>query len=599
MRDFQGQFANKGGRNAPKMGESRNTKGTVLRVWNYMGYQKAALTFVIFLVFVTTLLGLLGPYLMGVIIDQYIVPKDLSGTARMCMLLITIYGITVFLTWLQTFVMINVALKTIQKIRQDIFEKIQMLSLRFFDVRSQGDLMSRVTNDIDNLNQALTQSVVQIISSALTFIGVTIAMFALDWILAIVTLITVPIMFFVTKKLVAYSGKNFAKRQKDLGELNGFIEEAITGADVTTLYGKEKETVQNFNKINEQLRISATKADTFSAFIFPSMNFINNLGMGLVIGTGSVMVLNGMTTVGVIAAFINYSRQFSRPLSQFATLMNTIQAAVAGGERVFEIMDEVPEIQNKKDASCIVQNLQGHVALENVSFGYEENKTILKEVSLKAQPGETIALVGPTGSGKTTIINLLTRFYDIQQGQIHIDGKNIKDYDINSLRSKIGVVLQDTYLFAGTIMDNIRYGRLDASDEEVINAAKAASAHSFIKHLPNQYETKIASEGSNLSQGQKQLLAIARAILADADILILDEATSNIDTRTELQIQEGLNNLMRNRTSFVIAHRLKTIEKADQILVIKDGSILEKGNHESLMEDRGFYFDLYTSQFKI
>ncbi|MDC7736822.1 ABC transporter ATP-binding protein [Bacillus sp. FF-1] len=598
MRNFQGQFANKGGRNATKMGKAKNTKGTVMRVWNYMGYQKAALTFVIFLVFATTLLGLLGPYLMGVIIDQYIVPKDLNGTARMCMLLIAIYGITVFLTWLQTFVMVNVALKTIQKIRQDIFEKIQTLSLRFFDVRSQGDLMSRVTNDIDNLNQALTQSVVQIISSALTFIGVTIAMFALDWILAIVTLITVPIMFFVTKKLVAYSGKNFAKRQKDLGELNGFIEEAITGADVTTLYGKEKETVQNFNKINEQLRVSATKADTFSAFIFPSMNFINNLGMGLVIGTGSVMALNGMTTVGVIAAFINYSRQFSRPLSQFATLMNTIQAAVAGGERVFEIMDEVPEIKNKKDA-FVVQNLQGHVALENVSFGYEENKTILKEVSLKARPGETIALVGPTGSGKTTIINLLTRFYDIQQGQIHIDGKNIKEYDMNSLRSKIGVVLQDTYLFAGTIMDNIRYGRLDASDEEVINAAKAASAHSFIKHLPNQYETKIASEGSNLSQGQKQLLAIARAILADADILILDEATSNIDTRTELQIQEGLNNLMRGRTSFVIAHRLKTIEKADQILVIKDGSILGKGNHESLMEDRGFYFDLYTSQFKI
>ena len=278
------------------------------------------------------------------------------------------------------------------------------------------------------------------------------------------------------------------------------------------MYGKEKETVQNFNKINEQLRVSATKADTFSAFIFPSMNFINNLGMGLVIGTGSVMVLNGMTTVGVIAAFINYSRQFSRPLSQFATLMNTIQAAVAGGERVFEIMDEVPEIQNKKDA-FVVQNLQGHVALENVSFGYAENKTILKEVSLKAQPGETIALVGPTGSGKTTIINLLTRFYDIQQGQIHIDGKDIKDYDINSLRSKIGVVLQDTYLFAGSIMDNIRYGSLDATDEEVITAAKATSAHSFIKHLPNQYETEIASEGSNLSQGQKQLLAIARAIL--------------------------------------------------------------------------------------
>ncbi|PGS02545.1 MULTISPECIES: ABC transporter ATP-binding protein [Bacillus] len=591
MRNFQGQFGNKGGRSNSKSGKPKDTKGTVMRIWNYMGYQKAALMFVTVLVFVTTLLGLLGPYYMGVIIDEYIIPRDLNGTARMCMLLIGIYGVTVLLTWLQTYLMVNVALKTIQKIRQDIFEKIQTLSLRFFDVRSQGDLMSRVTNDIDSLNQALTQSVVQIISSALTFVGVTIAMFSLDWILAIVTLITVPIMFFVTKKLVAYSGKNFAKRQKDLGELNGFIEEAITGADVITLYGKEKETVNKFHAINEQLRISATKADTFSAFIFPSMNFINNLGMGLVILAGAIMVLNGMTTVGVIAAFINYSRQFSRPLSQFATLMNTIQAAVAGGERVFEIMDEVPEIQNKKDA-IVVQNLKGNVSFEHVSFGYTKEKEILKDVNLHAHPGETIALVGPTGSGKTTVINLLTRFYDIHKGQIKIDGKDIKDYDISSLRSKIGVVLQDTYLFAGTIMDNIRYGRLDASNEEVIAAAKAASAHFFIKHLPNQYETEIASEGSNLSQGQKQLQA-------DADILVLDEATSNIDTRTELQIQSGLNNLMKGRTSFVIAHRLKTIEKADQILVIQDGEIIERGNHESLIESQGFYYGLYTSQFKI
>ncbi|MGG3521331.1 ABC transporter ATP-binding protein [Bacillus pseudomycoides] len=596
MRNFQGQFGNKGGRSNSKSGKPKDTKGTVMRIWNYMGYQKAALMFVTVLVFVTTLLGLLGPYYMGVIIDEYIIPRDLNGTARMCMLLIGIYGVTVLLTWLQTYLMVNVALKTIQKIRQDIFEKIQTLSLRFFDVCSQGDLMSRVTNGIDSLNQALTQSVVQIISSALTFVGVTIAMFSLDWILAIVTLITVPIMFFVTKKLVAYSGKNFAKRQKDLGELNGFIEEAITGADVITLYGKEKETVNKFHAINEQLRISATKADTFSAFIFPSMNFINNLGMGLVILAGAIMVLNGMTTVGVIAAFINYSRQFSRPLSQFATLMNTIQAAVAGGERVFEIMDEVPEIQNKKDA-IVVQNLKGNVSFEHVSFGYTKEKEILKDVNLHAHPGETIALVGPTGSGKTTVINLLTRFYDIHKGQIKIDGKDIKDYDISSLRSKIGVVLQDTYLFAGTIMDNIRYGRLDASNEEVIAAAKAASAHFFIKHLPNQYETEIASEGSNLSQGQKQLLAIARAILADADILVLDEATSNIDTRTELQIQSGLNNLMKGRTSFVIAHRLKTIEKADQILVIQDGEIIERGNHESLIESQGFYYGLYTSQF--
>ncbi|WP_242142965.1 MULTISPECIES: ABC transporter ATP-binding protein [unclassified Bacillus cereus group] len=598
MRNFQGQFANKNGRNNVKGGKPKNTKGTIMRIWNYMGYQKAALIFVIMLVIATTLLGLLGPYYIGVIIDEYIIPRDLHGTVKMCILLAVIYGVTVFLTWLQTFMMVNVALKTIQKIRQDLFEKIQTLSLRFFDTHSQGDLMSRVTNDIDNLNQALTQSVVQIISSALTFVGVTIAMFSLDWILAIVTLITVPIMFVVTKRLVAYSGKNFAKRQQDLGELNGFIEEAITGADVITLYGKEKETVHKFNAINEKLRVSATKADTFSAFIFPSMNFINNLGMGLVIGTGSIMVLTGMTTVGIIASFINYSRQFSRPLSQFATLMNMIQAAVAGGERVFEIMDEVPEIQNKKNP-IVVQKLEGNVTFDHVSFGYEKEKEILKDVSLQASPGETIALVGPTGSGKTTIINLLTRFYDIHKGQIKIDGTNIKEYDISSLRSKIGVVLQDTYLFAGTIMDNIRYGRLDASDEEVIAAAKAASAHSFIKHLPNQYETKIASEGANLSQGQKQLLAIARAILADADILILDEATSNIDTRTELQIQAGLNRLMKGKTSFVIAHRLKTIEEADKILVIQDGKIIERGDHTLLMEKEGFYYGMYTSQFLI
>ncbi|MDZ3952318.1 ABC transporter ATP-binding protein [Bacillus thuringiensis] len=597
MRNFQEAFGNKGRRNNPKAKKAKHTKGTIMRVWNYIGYQKIALMFVILLVCMTTLLGLLGPYLIGVIIDEYIVPKDINGTVRMCILLICIYGITVFLTWLQTFIMINVALKTIQKIRQDIFEKMQTLSLRFFDARSQGDLMSRVTNDIDNLNLSLTQSVVQIISSVLTFIGVTIAMFLLNWILAIVTLITIPSVGFVTKKLATYSGENFAERQKDLGKLNGFIEEAITGAEITTLYGKEEETINEFNKINNQLKHSFAKSDTCSALFYPIMNFINNVGMGLVIGVGGGMVLNGMTTVGVITAFINYSRQLFRPLSQFATLMNTFQAAIAGGERVFEIMDEIPEIQNNKDAVS-VQKLQGNVLFENISFGYMEGQEVLKDVSLHVTSGEMVALVGPSGSGKTTIINLLTRFYDIKKGQIQIDGKNIKDFDIDSLRSKLGIVLQDTYLFAGTIMENIRYGRLEASDEEVIVAAKSASAHLFIKHLSNQYETKILSGGSNLSQGQKQLLAIARAILADADILILDEATSNIDTKTELQIQAGLNNLMKGRTSFVIAHRLKTIEKADQIFVIKDGEIYEKGNHISLMEKQGLYCDLYTNQFE-
>ncbi|PFB53336.1 multidrug ABC transporter ATP-binding protein [Bacillus thuringiensis] len=571
---------------------------TVLRIWNYLGYQKTSLICVIILVLLTTLLSLLSPYYMGIIVDKYIMSKDLNGTVQMCWLLIVIFGITTFLTWLQTFIMVNIALKTIRKIRQDLFRKIHQLSLRFFDIHSNGDLMSRITNDIDNLEQALTQSVVQIISSILTVVGVTITMFSIDWILATLTVIPVPIMFFITKRLVTYSSKNFRKRQKDLGDMNGFIEEAIAGADVITLYGRQKEILNNFSKINERLRISVTKSDTLSAFIYPIMNFINNLGVGIVIGAGTIMVLNGMTTVGIITVFINYSRQFSRPLRQLATFMNTIQAAVAGGERIFEIMDETPEIQNKTDA-IITRKLKGNVTFDHVTFGYESDKEILKDINLQATPGQTIALVGPTGSGKTTIVNLLTRFYDIQKGHIRIDGRDIKEYNINSLRSKIGVVLQDTYLFAGTIMENIRYGRLNASNEEVMAAAKAASAHDFIKHLSDQYETKIASEGTNLSQGQKQLIAIARAILVNADILILDEATSNIDTRTELQIQAGLNNLMRGRTSFVIAHRMKTIEKADQILVIKDGRIFERGDHISLMEKKSLYFQLYTNQFEI
>ncbi|WP_340135791.1 ABC transporter ATP-binding protein [Bacillus cereus] len=594
MSKFQKLFKKKDKRNNTQVKKLR----TVFRIWNYLGYQKISLICVIFLVFLTTLLSLLSPYYMGIIVDKYIMSKDLNGTVRMCWLLILIFGITTFLTWLQTFIMVNIALKTIRKIRQDLFRKIHQLSLRFFDMHSNGDLMSRITNDIDNLEQALTQSVVQIISSVLTVVGVTITMFSIDWILAIITVIPVPIMFFITKRLVTYSSTNFRKRQKDLGDMNGFIEESIAGADVITLYGKQKEILNNFNKINERFRISATKSDTFSAFIYPVMNFINNLGIGIVIGVGAIMVLNGITTVGIIVAFINYSRQFSRPLRQLATLMNTIQAAAAGGERIFEIMDETPEIQNKTDA-IITRKLQGNVTFDHVTFGYKNEKVILKDINLQATSGQTIALVGPTGSGKTTIINLLTRFYDIQKGHIRIDGRNIKDYDINSLRSKIGVVLQDTYLFAGTIMENIRYGRLNASNEEVVAAAQAASAHDFIKHLSDQYETKIASEGTTLSQGQKQLIAIARAILVNADILILDEATSNIDTRTELQIQAGLNNLMRGRTSFVIAHRLKTIEKADQILVIKNGRIFERGDHISLMEKKGLYFQLYTKQFGI
>jgi ATP-binding cassette subfamily B protein len=587
-----------GGRFGAQLEKPKDAKNTVKRIWRYLGSQNIGLIAAIVLVLLTSLLGLLGPYFIGVIIDKYIIPHDVDGAIRMILILAGIYLLTTALTWLQTYIMINVAQNTINQLRFDLFVKLQTLSLRFFDTRPHGDLMSRVTNDIDNLNSALSQSVTQVLSSVISIVGVIIAMFSLNWILAIITLFIVPIMVLATKKIYQYSSSSFIKRQRDIGDLNGFVEEKIQGAEIVSLYGKETKTIEDVHHINEKLRKSGRQADTFSGFINPIINFINSLGLGLVIGAGALLVINGNMTIGIIASFVSYSRQFSRPISQIATLLNTIQSAIAGGERVFEIMDEVPEITDKPNAQSI-SKFQGKVAFRQVSFGYDQDKLVLKHIQLEAHPGETVALVGPTGSGKTTIVNLLTRFYDIQTGQIQVDDKDITDYKIDDLRKRISIVLQDTYLFSGTILDNIRYGRQDATEADVIAAAKMAWAHYFIKHLPDQYQSKIVSGGTNLSQGQRQLIAIARAILMDSDILILDEATSNIDTRTELHIQRGLKNLMQGRTSFVIAHRLKTIENADQILVINQGNIMERGNHKALMDKKGFYYELYNAQFDI
>lgn len=575
--------------------KAKDKKGTIKRIWNYMEKQKFAMIASIIFVIISTLLNLLVPYLIGKIIDDYIIPKDMEGTLRFLLLLALIYIAASIFTWLQTLLMVRVSLKTIQILRQHLFEKFQTLSLRFFDKRTHGDLMSRVTNDIESLNNALSQSVIQIFSSILMVSGVAIAMFMLNWMLAIVSLAIIPLIIITTKKIIKYSGSNFIRRQRDLGELNGFVEEAISGNEVITIFGQEEKTFTKFAQVNERLRQSATAADTVSGFLGPINNFINNLGLALIIGMGALMTVQEMATVGIIAAFVTYSRQFFRPINQLSSLLNTFQSAIAGAERVFEIMDEAPDLTDKNDA-IEINSFKGDVEFSKVNFSYEDGKPILKKISFKARAGEKIALVGPTGSGKTTIINLLMRFYDINSGEIKIDGRKIEDYKISSLRENIGIVLQDTFLFSGTIMENIRYGRLEATDEEVVTAAKMASAHGFIKHLPDQYGTQITSGGSSLSQGQRQLLSIARAILADSDILILDEATSSIDTRTEIAIQQGLNRLSEGRTSFVIAHRLKTIENANQILVIHQGELIEHGTHEALLQKKGFYNELYESQ---
>jgi len=578
--------------------KAKDWKRTIRRIWRQMEKQKAGLIFSVIFVILSTILGLIGPYLIGVIIDEYIIPKDVSGTITFLGILTAVYVATALFTWLQNYMMVRVSLETIRNLRQELFNKLQTLSLRFFDNRTHGDLMSRVTNDIDTLNNALSQSIIQILSSILMVSGVAIAMFSLNWVLAIVTLLVIPLMIYTTKKIITYSSNFFIKRQRDLGQLNSVVEESISGSEVIRLFGKEEKVNDQFSEVNERLRGSAMAADTVSGFLGPVNNFINNIGLGLVIAVGAVLAVHNLATVGIIGSFVLYSRQFFRPINQLSNLINLFQSAIAGAERVYEIMDETPDIVDKENA-ITVDSLKGEVEFSHVNFSYEEDRPILKNVHFAVKAGEKIALVGPTGSGKTTIINLLTRFYDVSSGELMVDGRNIQDYQLSGLRKKIGVVLQDTFLFSGTIMENIRYGRLDATDEEVVTAAKMASAHQYIQHLPDGYHTWITFGGANLSQGQRQLLAIARAILADSDILILDEATSSIDTNTEIEIQKGINRLTEGKTSFIIAHRLKTIENADRILVIHQGEIIESGTHKELLAKKGFYFNMYDSQFNL
>jgi ATP-binding cassette subfamily B protein len=422
-------------------------------------------------------------------------------------------------------------------------------------------------------------------------------MFVINVRLALVSLVTIPLMMFLSRAIAKRTRKGFREQQEHLGQLNGIIEETVTGQRVVKAYVREQAVIDHFETVNVKLRLAATNARILAGTIGPLTNFVNNLGFAIIAGTGGWLAVRGLATVGTIASFVNYARRFSRPLNQIANLYNSIQSALAGAERVFEIIDQVPEVQDAPDAAPLT-TVQGDVRFDDVCFGYVEDVPVLKQVSLHARPGETIALVGPTGAGKTTIVNLLTRFYDIDSGSISIDDMDIRQVRKDDLRRKLGIVLQDTFLFSSTVMENIRYGRLDATDEEVIAAAKVANAHQFIHRLPEGYQTLLSERGSNLSQGQRQLLAIARAVLADPSILILDEATSSVDTRTEQHIQEAMLRLMEGRTSFVIAHRLSTVREADRILVINDGEIIERGTHRELLAQEGFYRHLYMSQFK-
>ncbi|MFO7634922.1 MAG: ABC transporter ATP-binding protein [Caldilinea sp.] len=593
------------GRGGPPMGHlkgkpepAKDVRGTLLRLWGYLRRQRAALVATAVIVVANTGLVVLGPYLLGIAIDTALTPGDLLLLAQIGALMLVVYALSSLLMWLQTYIMAGAAQRTVRDLRRDLFDRLQELPLRFFDTRPHGELMSRLTNDVEMINTVLSESVTQLIGGILSLIAIATVMIWINPLLALVTLLTTPLLMAIVTRLVMRRTRvAFRQQQATLGTLNGMIEETITGQRVVKAYGREAAALADFDAANQAYRSSATQAQIFAGFMGPLTNAVNNIGLAILGGVGGWMVIQGWATVGTIASFINYTRQFGRPLNEIANLFNTIQGAVAGAERVFELIDEAAE---HGETATLAQPtaLGGDVVFEDVSFAYTPDAPVLKEISLHASAGQTVALVGPTGAGKTTIVNLLTRFYDVDSGRILIDGVELRQIDRHALRRQLGIVLQDTYLFTGTVLENIRYGRLDASDEEVHAAAKLANAEQFIHRLPHGYATNLSERASNLSQGQRQLLAIARAILADPRILILDEATSSVDTRTEQQIQEAMLRLMTGRTSFVIAHRLSTIRNADQILVLRDGEIVERGAHAALLAQRGFYHELYTSQFR-
>ncbi|MGL4453474.1 MAG: ABC transporter ATP-binding protein [Sarcina sp.] len=588
--------------------KAKDFKGTMKRLFSYLGEFKGRMIFIFILAILATIFSVVSPKILGMAITKIgdgVMEKfkgvpgasiDLHYVFMILVVLAILYILSSIFLFAQKYFMASVAQKTVYTLRKEVENKLNKLPLKYFDLHSKGDLLSRVTNDLENIGSTLQQSLNELITSLITVIGVAVMMFSINVWLALVCIIIIPIGIFGIKPIMKRSQKHFVAQQREIGKINGHIEEVYSGHRVIKSFNREKISIKELEIMNEKLYDCGWRAQFVSGIIMPFMRFVSNLSYVIIAVLGGIFVTKGYITLGDIQAFIRYVNQFTQPMSQVANIMNVLQSTAASAERVFEILDEAEEVKEAENPVKL-ENVKGKVTFENVKFGYTEEKTLITNMNIEAKPGQTVAIVGPTGAGKTTLINLLMRFYDVNSGSIQIDGVDIREMTRKDLRNTFGMVLQDTWLFNGTIRENIAYGVDNATFEEVVAAAKAAHADHFIRTLANGYDTVLNEEASNISQGQKQLLTIARAILADPSILILDEATSSVDTRTEVFIQNAMNKLMEGRTSFVIAHRLSTIKDADIILVMKDGNVIESGSHDELIAAKGFYEDLYNSQF--